>query len=978
MKCAAQAVDLTRVFEVLYVSLGWVLAVLKPRGLALAAIAQGSRRLPSSPQWRTCRQAELIFFILFLFVPFGKAATAQVPTTTLEAPPITRSDDSPTPSPQRTFFPNWGRVGGPPNYFLAHRELARPRVGLALSGGGARGLFQIGVLQALEEQGVAIDFIAGTSMGSIIGGLYAAGYSAPQLRDIVNTISWDDITVDTPPRTNLFLAQRQERERAFVQLRFRGWRPFIPPAITAGQKMLTVLTDLTMRANYRANESFDNLRIPFHAMATDLYSGTEVAIADGDLAEAMRASTAVPFIFAPAPHGDMLLVDGGLLNNLPVDVVRQHVDVVIAVDATSKLRQKNQINSPWEIADQLTTIMQRDEDEAQRRRADVVIALEAPERISSDYSQIDSLIALGYQKTMRQMPDIQKLVQNQSAVGTPPEQSFPLHFITIDNGKEKIERVTLSGGATGMLPLAAFPVPPVDMHTDNKNAGDDHETMMSAGDIQKWVDAVYATGQFREVRAEWRADSLLLFVRENPRLSQVRFVGNTVYADSTLLASMHSPLGEAINHQRSADDLVAIIERYRSDGYALAEIREVNFDTTTGVLQIHLDEGHIGAIEVEGLARTRRIVVLREFPQKTGDIFNSTISSRGIRNIHSTGLFDQVTLNIKRGATGALVKIKVQEKPFTVLRLGSRYDTERDVRGFIEIGDENAFGTGSKIFAYQEIGTRDRLTRLTLRNDRLFKTYISFSANLYRQVRDNFYYSNLKSNAAGEYRDERLGLNVAIGQQIGRFGAMALELRSEEVNLKSLSGGGYQTGNSTLNTLVFRPSVDTRDRLPFPRRGRFIQSAFEYVNAELGVKNWFPRFSLKMETFHSRGPHTFHPKIYFGTSDQTTPFSELFRLGGPDEVYGLREQEFIGPHFAIGSFEYRYNLRRKPLPSLYLSWRYDLNGLWIDKRNANYHEFRHAVGASLALDTPLGPISLAYGRYENIRQRLYVSAGFNF
>ncbi|MCG3121195.1 MAG: Outer membrane protein assembly factor BamA [bacterium] len=951
--------------------------MLKACWLAFIAVARWSKHLPSSHHWRLCCRSQALFLIFFLIAPVWRAATAQEPTATLEAPPITRSDDAPPPSPRKNFSPNLGRVCGPPNYFLGHRELARPRVGLALSGGGARGLFQIGVLQALEEQGVAIDFIAGTSMGSIIGGLYAAGYNAPQLCDIVNKISWDDITVDTPPRTNLFLAQRQERERAFVQLRFRGWRPFIPPAITAGQKMLAVLTDLTMRANYRAGVSFDNLRIPFRAMATDLYGGTEVAIADGDLAEAMRASTAVPFIFAPAARGDMLLLDGGLLNNLPVDVVRQHVDVVIAVDATSKLRHKDQINSPWEIADQLTTIMQRDEDEAQRQRADVVIALDAPEHISSDYSQIDSLIAQGYQKTLQQMPAIQNLVQNKSTVSTSPEQSFPLHFITIDNGKEKIERVTLASSAADMPPLTSLPLPPLSVSTNN-NAGNDHETVIHAGAIQNWVDAVYATGQFRRVRAEWRADSLTLVVQENPSLLQVRFVGNTVYADSTLLASMHSPIGEAINHQRSADDLVAIIERYRSDGYALAEIREVKFDTTTGVLQIHIDEGHIGAIEVEGLARTRRIVVLREFPQKNGDIFNSTVSSRGIRNIHSTGLFDQVTLNIKRGANGAIVKIKVQEKPFTVLRLGSRYDTERDVRGFIEVGDENAFGTGSKIFAYQEIGTRDRLTRLALRNDRLFKTYFSFLTNLYRQVRNNFYYPNFKSAAAGEYRDERLGLNVALGQQIGRFGAVALELRSEEVNIKSLSGSGYQTGNSTLNTLVFRPSVDTRDRLPFPRRGRFVQALFEYVNAELGVKNWFPRFSLKMETFHSRGPHTFHPKIYFGTSDETTPFSELFRLGGPDEVFGLREQEFIGPHFAIGSFEYRYNLRRKPLPSLYLSWRYDLNGLWLDKRNANYHKFRHAGGLSLALETPLGPISLAYGRYENIRQRLYVSAGFNF
>jgi NTE family protein len=900
------------------------------------------------------------------------------PQETHQTPPVTRSDDLPGPRQPRVFAPRLARENGPPNYFLAHRELARPRLGLALSGGGSRGLFQIGVLQALEERGVAIDFIAGASMGSIIGGLYAAGYSAKQLREIVHNIQWEDITVDKPPRTNLFLAQRQERERAFLQVRFRGWQPYIPPALTAGQKMLTVLADLTMRANYRAGAGFDRLRIPFRAIATDLYSGQEVIIGEGDLAEAMRASTAVPLVFAPMPRGDMLLADGGLLNNIPVDVVREHVDVVIALDATSKLRGKEHLNSPWEFADQITTIMQRDEDEAQRRRADLVIALDEPDRNSSDYTAIDTLIDLGYRKTMAQMAVIQKLTQRPKANAPAPDQAYPIHFVGVHNGQQPLSSASFSNGGAAVLENSSLQFPALNACIDGRTYANSNSKALTAQAIQNWVDAVYSTGHFAKARAEWRADSLLLIVQENPRLQSVRFVGNTVYADSTLSACMRSRLGEVINHQRSADDLVAIIERYRSDGYALAEIRDVKFDSATGALQIDIDEGRIGAIAIEGAHRTRPIVLRREFSQKAGDIFNSNLCSRGVRNIYSAGLFDQVTLNIKRDPSGAVVTIKVQEKPFTVLRVGGRYDTERDTRGFIEAGDENVFGMGSKIFAYQEIGVRDQLTRLALRNDRLLKTYLSFSTDLYRQVRENPLYQNFQGNSIGEYAEERLGWHLALGQQMRRFGMVSLELRLEEVNLKNLSGGGHPTGNSTLNALILRSIVDTRDQFPFPRRGRFVQALYEQVYADLGEKDSFFRFALKMETFHSRGPHTFHPKLSLGTSDQTTPFSEQFRLGGPDEVYGLRDQEFIGRHFAIGSLEYRYKLRRKPLPSLYLGLRYDLNGLWIDKRDANYRKFRHAFGVSLAGETPLGPIGVAYGRYENIRQRFYVNVGFNF
>ncbi len=897
---------------------------------------------------------------------------------------------APWQEPAQIFTPRLDRVAGPPNYFLPHRELSRPRVGLALSGGGARALFQIGVLQALEENGIAIDFVAGTSMGSVVGGLYAAGYNVTQLYDIALTIPWDDITVDTPPRTSLFLAQRQERERAFLQVRFRGLKPYIPPAITAGQKLLTVLTDLTMRANYRASAGFDHLRIPFRAMATDLYSGKEIAISDGDLAEAMRASLAVPFLFSPLSRGDMLLADGGLVNNIPVNVVRQHASIVIAVDASSKLRDKDNLNSPWELADQISTIMQRDENEAQREKADVVIMLDEPGRTSSDFSAIDSLIELGYRKTLEQIGKIQQLTQQRPAdspFAAKAQKKIAVHYWGLQNGATAAARqlwsVRFSNGAA--TPEQMPPDLPWAMLAAVAKAsaceygdGDDKHLVLNAGVIQSWVEAVYAAGQYAAVRAELRSDTLMLILQENPRLGKVRFTGNTVYADSTLLACVQSQPGEAIDHQRSAEDLVAIVEHYRDDGYALAEIREVKFDTAAGLLEIGIDEGHIGAIEIEGNRRTKPFVILREFAQKAGDIFNSNICGRGIRNIHSTGLFDQVTLNIRRSSSGAVVKIKVQEKPFNVLRLGGRYETERGTRGFIETGDENAFGTGSKIFAYQEIGSRDLATRLTLRSDRILKTYLSLSTNLYHQGRENFVYRDLQSERVGAYMDDRLGLHLALGQQVRRIGAVSAELRLEEANLKLLEGGGFPTGNKTLNALILRSVVDTRDRLPFPRRGRYVHVFYENVYADLGEDDSFFRFFLRLETFHSRGPHTFHPKLSLGASDQTTPFSEQFRLGGPDDVYGLREQELIGRHFTLASLEYRYHLRRKPLFDLYLSLRYDLSGLWIDKRDANYRKFHHAFGISLGSNTPLGPISVAYGVYENIRQRVYVSAGYSF
>ncbi|MGB2768409.1 MAG: patatin-like phospholipase family protein, partial [Candidatus Zixiibacteriota bacterium] len=124
----------------------------------------------------------------------------------------------------------------------------RPRVGLALSGGGARGLAQIGILKVLEREDIPIDFIAGTSMGGILGGLYAAGYSAEELERITKDIDWNDLLIDTPPRLSLFLSQREEKEGSLFQFRLDGLKPYIPTALTSGQKLTNLFTNLCMRA----------------------------------------------------------------------------------------------------------------------------------------------------------------------------------------------------------------------------------------------------------------------------------------------------------------------------------------------------------------------------------------------------------------------------------------------------------------------------------------------------------------------------------------------------------------------------------------------------------------------------------------------------------------------------------------------------------------------------------------------------------
>ena len=221
-----------------------------------------------------------------------------------------------TASHSEVIIPEFAGWCNPPGW-VPRRELDRPRLGLALSGGGLRGLAHIGVLQALDAEGIKVDCIAGVSMGSIIGGLYASGYSAEEILNIALETDWGDIFIDRPSRRSLFLNRKRGHGRHLFQLRFKKWKPYIPPAFTSGQKMNMLLDDLLMRAVYRPEPDFDHLKIPFRAVATDLHSGETLAISGGDMVGALRASAAIPPVFSPVKFEGHILVDGGAVENIP-------------------------------------------------------------------------------------------------------------------------------------------------------------------------------------------------------------------------------------------------------------------------------------------------------------------------------------------------------------------------------------------------------------------------------------------------------------------------------------------------------------------------------------------------------------------------------------------------------------------------------------------------------------------------------------
>lgn len=247
---------------------------------------------------------------------------------------------------------------------LANEE--RPKVGLALSGGGARGAAHIGVLKVLEKHNIPIDYIAGTSMGAVIGGLYASGLNAEQIEQIYTSTDWDAVFEDKPRREFFSFRRKRDDDLFLIDAKpgIEDGEIKLPTGLIQGQKFSLILRKHTQHvAQVR---DFDQLPIPFRALAADIATGKEVILRHGDLARAIRASMSVPALFAATEIEGQLLVDGGIANNLPVDVVRaMGADLVIAVDISTPLKSSDDVKDVLSITEQLTTILTRNNTEQQ-------------------------------------------------------------------------------------------------------------------------------------------------------------------------------------------------------------------------------------------------------------------------------------------------------------------------------------------------------------------------------------------------------------------------------------------------------------------------------------------------------------------------------------------------------------------------------------------------------------------------------------
>ena len=285
-----------------------------------------------------------------------------------------------------------------------------PKIALVLSGGSAFGIAHVGVIKILEASGIPIDMVLGTSMGSIVGGLYAAGYSPEEMERIVTTQDWQTVFMDRKdsPRDGY---DQDKRRRYALALGFDKNGISLGEGLFEGQNVLSLFTELTLHV--LGTRNFDDLPVPYRAVAAEILTGNKVVFSSGSIAEAMRSSMSIPAVFSPYSVDGKRLVDGGIVDNMPVDIAREMgADIVIAVESRGALPKSDaKLKSALAIAGQTANLFIEQNMKASRAAADLLIVPDLSGFSTASYDEAEGIVNRGTTGAIARLMDIEKLAE---------------------------------------------------------------------------------------------------------------------------------------------------------------------------------------------------------------------------------------------------------------------------------------------------------------------------------------------------------------------------------------------------------------------------------------------------------------------------------------------------------------------------------------------------------------------------------------
>ena len=826
-----------------------------------------------------------------------------------------------------------------------------PQVALALSGGGARGLSQIGVLQALKDAGIKYNIIVGTSMGSIIGGLYASGYSPEEMDSIARETDWEAILASDREtnRRELFVDQKVTEDKAVFSLRLNGLKPIIPTSINNGQKLSNYLNLLTFKAPIHVIKYFSGLRVNYRAVCTNLVTGEPYVIDHGSLSHAMRASSSVSFLLSPVKIDSVTLVDGGLVANIPVDQAKNiGANYVIAVNSTSDLHTENDLTFPWQVADQVVSIPMKKLNESQLKNANIIITPDLDDYPADNFDSVESLIKKGYSATMPVLKKIKNGIDS-TLIKKLDVEKFYIHNVLINSGVKDFELPYLQKYS-------------LQDSVSNIEILEDLYSIASSGIYKNLSVSIKSFDNYSSVR---------FFAQTNKIIKRI-IVNNVSLLKKTEIDSVLYPLkNKPYDGEKTLRYLLKVINIYRDYGYNLSDIESTKFDTTTGALSIYISEGKINNVIIKGNTYTNPTIITRELPFQKGGYFKYDEAQQALVNLRSTNLFDDIYLNIESENHQNNVIVHVSEKTSSLLRLGFRVDNEDKAQFSFDIRDENLLGSGTELGILLFGGVRNRAYILEHKSNRIFDTYLTYKINGFYKFNSVYAYRDVTTNNTkrftreeyGEYRQIYYGGSIAVGMQVKRFGNVIFQGKYQVDKVKNLNNQPIDPYSLSIFSLSGSSTIDTQNKYPYPTKGIYLKASYETAQSVLGGDIGYTKVSFDYKNYFTiSGAHTISPRLMLGFADKTLPISEAFSLGGQNSFFGMRDNEFRGRQIFLASLEYRYKLPFEIFFDTYLKLRYDVGFAWPEQEEIRFKDLRHGIGTSISFDTPIGPADFSVGR----------------
>lgn len=825
-----------------------------------------------------------------------------------------------------------------------------PKVSFVLSGGGARGLAHIGVLKALEENGIFPDYVIGTSMGAYIGGLYSVGYSPLEIENIVKQTNWNDVfsLIDETDRISYFIDQKVIDDRSLISLRFKDGKITIPEGVTLGYKFTLYLQNLLANSVYHITQDFTRLKYNFTPIATDLISGKPIALNNCDLIRAIKASGTIPLRNSPVRIDSMVLIDGGIFANIPTEFVPKNDNkLTISVNTTSPLFKSEELDKPWTIIDQAISVSMKTYSDSAEKRADVQLKPELNGIANDDFTNPALVIDRGYDVAQSKMKEILSLFENRT--------------------NESINRVF---GASGNFKVETLKLPddiPASLKEVLQNQTSGYQFFelirkLYNHDVQEvyYNIGLVRTGNSLELKAT--KYPLIKSIIINSHLSRHEEISKNISSEYS---------GKYLNPGNFRKVAEEVIKYFRNKDLSYAKADNITFDEITGTLTFNIDEGVLSKVIINGNDNNNDFIIRRELDLKIGNPILRSQLSKSWDNLIITGLFSSVDMSISQSKTdtGMILNLFLRERGNQIINIGGYTDNERYLQGGIDLIYENLFNIGMRGILRAAGGERNFYTTAGLSIPRISNTMFTAGLKVYYESRDMNLFTPIINPTTNTYTreltgvgvEERYGFKIDAGTLIKKGGNLLGEYRFERQRYYVSHQGSSPIFNN-VNTLKIGFEYDNFNKYDFATSGRYILLSLESSIFKTELNESFSKGIFKYRTNWTIGRNTFRPSIVFGYGDRTTPETEFFHLGGHDMFYGMREDELRGRQLFYASMEYQYRMPFRVFVDTYLMLRYDIGNMWTNPEMIKFNSLVHGTGVCLAFDSPIGPVKFATGK----------------